>query len=102
MIAFISTSTVWLIILTFVFLLSFMILSTRWLIKLSSNVYNGLDELKNNCLSIKTTEDYNQCWDKFQQLQKKSFHKHHHMGLYEIYGILESKHHDYVNNAANA
>jgi len=103
MVALIPTPISWLVILLIALAIIFVVLSTKWLVRSSNNVYNGLDELKSNCLNIKTTEDYNQCYDHFKQLQRKSFHRHHSMALYEIYGILESKHHDYVNsNAENA
>ena len=85
----------------FIFMI-FIVLSTRWLIKSSNTAFEGLDTLKTQCLEVKTKEELQKCWDKFKQLQKQSFHRHHYHMLHEIYGILEAKHHDYVgNNAEN-
>jgi hypothetical protein len=85
-----------------VILFTFIFFCTRWLIKRSVNTFDGLDNLKTQCLEINTKEELQECWKKFKQLQKQSFHKHHYHILHEIYGILEAKHHDYIgNNAAN-
>ena len=79
---------------------TFVILSTKWIIKSSTNAFEGLDALKAQCLEIKNKEDFQKCLDEFKRLQKISFHRHHYMELHEIYGILKAKTHDHVNNNA--
>lgn len=81
-----------------IILTSFVGISSRWLRKKSDSIYDDINILKTQCLEINNKEEYNKCFEEYKRLVKLSFVRYHRMMLSEIYGIIETKHHDHADN----